>query len=533
MLDCLILNAKIVDGTGKPSFKGCIGIKDGKIVVAGGAEEAKEKIDATGCVVAPGFIDPHSHSDGSLGQSEFNILRTNQGITTELAGNCGLSAAPVNAKNIEHLKNSLTIATSKYSDDMINWITFERFLQYADSCQKTMNMRFMVGHNALRIAVMGMKNRPSTKKELDKMKGLLREAMESGAAGLSTGLIYTPGCYADPSEVLELAKVIEPFEGIYASHIRNEAEGVIESVKEVIDIGRHAGVRVNISHHKVLGKANWGRHKKTLELINKANAEGLKVLCDQYPYTKCMTSTNACMPPWHLAGGYEVLSEKLKSKELRAQIKAEMENPETPYDNFFLNAGGWDGVYITSASGTPEAEGKYISEYANLVGKNPWDAYFDLCIENNCRSCAVYSSMCDEDVCDIFKSPYCVVGTDGLVRSLEESGHPRACASFPHALTYFVKEKKIVTLEEAIRKMTGLTADYLNVKNKGYIKEGYDADLVIFDFDGLRDTATYDKPVSYAEGIRRVIVGGETVYKDMQLTGKCSGKVIRYRAQNI
>lgn len=530
MLDCLIKNGKIIDGTGKPGYEGSIGIKDGKIVMANGCKEAKETIDAKGFVVAPGFIDPHSHGDFTLGQTELNILKTNQGITTELAGNCGSSSAPVNPENIEHLKNLLTIGTSKYSEDMINWSSFEKYLTYADSCEKTVNMRFMVGHNTLRIAVMGMENRPSTKKELDKMKGLLREAMESGAAGLSTGLIYTPGCYAEPSEVLELAKVIEPFDGIYASHIRNEAEGVVESVKEVIDIGRRAGVRVNVSHHKVLGKANWGMQKETLELINRANSEGMKVLCDQYPYTKCMTSTNACMPPWHLAGGYDVLSEKLKDKDFRAQIKAEMENPETPYDNFFLNAGGWDGVYITSAAKTPEAQGKYISEYATLVGKNPWDAYFDLCIENNCTSCAVYSSMCDEDVCEIFKNSYCTVGTDSLAKGLEQNGHPRACASFPHALTYFVKEKKIVTLEEAIRKMTGLTADYLNVKNKGYIKEGYDADLVILDFDNLRDTATYDKPVSYAEGISRVIVGGETVYKDMCLTGKCSGKVIRYRA---
>ena len=392
---------------------------------------------------------------------------------------------------------------------MINWTSYEKYFEYTNSCGKTMNVHFMVGHNALRIAVMGMENRPSTPKELDMMKGLLKEAMQSGAAGFSTGLIYTPGCYATPDEVLELAKVIAPFDGIYASHIRNEAEGVVESVREVIDIGRRAGVRTNISHHKVLGKKNWGKQRETLELIERANA---------------------CMPPWHLEGGYDALSEKLKSKEFRAQLKAEMENPATPYDNFLLNAGGWDGVYVTYTANTPQAKGKYISEYARLVNKDPWDAYFDMCVENNCSVCAVYSSMCDEDVCEIFKSLYCVVGTDGLARSLEDDGHPSACASFPHALTYFVKEKKIVTLEEAIRKMTGLTADYLNVKNKGYIKENYDADLVILDFDKLRDTATYDKPISYAEGINRVIVGGETVYKDMKLTGKYSGKVIRYRA---
>lgn len=532
MLDCLIINAKIVDGTGRMSYKGCVGIKDGKFVTANGTEKAKEIIDAMGYVVAPGFIDVHSHGDFCIGQEELNIVKTNQGITTELMGNCGSSSAPVNPKNIEHLKNLLSIGTAKYSDDMINWTSFEKFLEYAETCKKTMNVRFMVGHNTLRIAVMGMINRPATKKELDRMKGILRESMESGAAGFSTGLIYTPGCYADENEVLELAKVIAPFDGIYASHMRNEAENLVKSTREVIEIGRKAGTRVNISHHKVMGKPNWGKQKQTLELISRANAEGMKVVCDQYPYTKCMTSTNACIPPWHLDGGYNVLCEKLKSKDFRMKIRDEMENPDTPYDNFFLNAGGWDGVYITSAVNTSQAVGNYVSEYAKLVGKDPWEAYFDMCIENNCTCSAVYSSMCEEDVCEIFKSPYCVVGTDGLVRNLDENGHPRACASFTHALTYFVKEKKIVTLEEAIRKMTGLSADYLNVKNKGYIKEGYDADLVIFDFDALHDTATYDKPVSYAEGINRVIVGGETVYKDMKLTGKCSGKVIRYNSKD-
>ena len=530
MLDYLILNAKIVDGTGKPSYKGSVGIKDGKIVMTKGTEESKEIIDVNGCIVAPGFIDPHSHADFPVAQTEHNILKTNQGITTELVGNCGLSAAPVNVENIEHLKNLLSIITAKYSEDMKNWTSFEGYLKHIDSLKKTTNSLFLVGHNTLRIAVMGMDNRPPTSKELDEMKCLLREAMESGAAGLSTGLIYTPGCYANTDEVLELAKVIGPFNGIYASHMRNEAESVTDSVKEVIDIGRRAGVRVNISHHKILGMQNWGMQKETLRLISQANEEGIKVFCDQYPYTKCMTTVNACMPPWHLSGGFDVLSEKLKSKEFRMQIKAEMENPDTPYENYYLNSGGWDGVYVTYATNTPDAEKKCISEYAKLIGKDPWDAYFDMCIENNCRVNAVYSSMCDEDVCEIFKSPYCVVGSDGLARSLDEGGHPRACASFPHALTYFVKEKKIVTLEEAIQKMSGLTADYLNIKNKGYIKDGYDADLVIFDFDNLRDTATYDNPVSYADGINRVIVGGETVYKDKKLTGKSSGKVIRYRA---
>ncbi len=528
MLDCLIKNAKIIDGTGAPAYSGCVGIKDGKFVMAKGTEESEKVIDAAGRYVVPGFIDAHSHGDFILGCEDAHLFKTNQGVTTELAGHCGSSMAPVNPDKLEDLQNLLSVGTNWFSDDMPNWTSFEKYLQYAEKQPKTANARFLVGHNALRIAVMGMENRPATDEELETMKSLLREAMEAGAAGLSTGLIYTPGCYAEEKEVLELAKVIAPFNGIYASHMRNEAELVTDAVKEVIDIGRKTGARINISHHKIMGKSNWGKQKETLELIHKANDEGISVICDQYPYPKCMTTINACMPPWHLAGGYGALTEKLKNPEFRAQIKAEMENPETPYDNFFLNAGGWDGVYVYFATKTPEAEGRYVSEYAKLIGKEPWTAFFDMCVANNCSAGGVYSSMCDEDVCDIIRDPYCVVGSDGITRCWSENGHPRTTATFPHAITYFVKEKGVLTLEQAIHKMTGLTAEYLLVKNKGVIKEGYDADLVILDYDNLRDTATYSNSNSLTEGIDYVIVGGEVVYHDMKLTGKYPGKVIRH-----
>lgn len=528
MLDFLIENAKIIDGTGNPAYKGCVGIKDGKIVMANGTEKAKETIDAAGCVVAPGFIDAHSHGDFILGCEDAYIFKTSQGVTTELAGHCGSSMAPVNPSNLVDLQNLLTVGTNWFSDDMPNWTSFEKYMKYAESQMKTANVRFLVGHNVLRIAVMGMENRPATHKELETMKSLLREAMESGAAGLSTGLIYTPGCYAEEKEVLELAKVIAPFNGIYASHMRNEAEFVTESVQEVIDVGYKTGARINISHHKIMGKVNWGKQKETLQLIHKANNEGIKVICDQYPYPKCMTTINACMPPWHLVGGYGALADKLKSHEFRAQIKAEMENPETQYDNFFLNAGGWDGVYVYYATQTPEAEGRYISEYAKLIGKDPWTAFFDICVENNCLVGGVYSSMCDEDVCDIIRDPYCVVGSDGITRTLKENGHPRTIATFPHAINYFVKEKGILSLEQMIHKMTGLTAEFLLVKNKGIIRNGYDADLVIFDYDNLKDTATFRNSNGLTEGIKYVIVNGEVVYHDMKLTGKYPGKVIKH-----
>lgn len=530
MLDILIQNANIIDGSGSAAFAGSVGVKDGKLILHPQDTAAKKVIDAAGRCLAPGFIDAHSHGDMILGSHDAHLFKTTQGVTTEIVGQCGLSMAPITPENLVSAQNMASMGTTFFPEDMKNWASFARYLEYADQQPLTANAKMYIGHSTLRIAVMGMANRPATERELDNMKGLLREAMESGAVGFSTGLIYTPCCYAKEDEIIELAKVIAPFNGIYASHMRNEANFVVESVKETINVGRQAGVRVDISHHKMLGKANWGKQKDTLRLIHEANDEGIRTICDQYPYTRNMTTLNACMPPWYFENGFASMTDKLRDPAFREQLRREMEDPATPYDNYYLNAGGWSGVYVSSASKTPEAEGRFISEYAELIGKDPWTAFFDLCMENNCSTGGVFCCMCDEDVCEIIQDPYCIVGSDGITRCWAEKGHPRASATFPHAITYFVKEKGILTLEQCIRKMTGLTADYLLIDNKGYIRDGYDADLVLFDYDRLRDTATYVNSNSLTEGIDYVIVNGEIVYADMQLTGAYPGRLIRHHA---
>ncbi len=530
MLDLLIQNARIIDGSGAPSYQSSVGIKDGKLVMTTGNEEAAQTIDAAGRCLAPGFIDAHTHGDLILGSEDAHLFKTNQGVTTEVAGQCGLSMAPVVPENLAAVRTLLSMGTTFFPEDMKNWSSYSRYLEYADQQPLSANVKMYIGHSSLRIAVMGMANRPSTDKELDTMKGILREAMEAGAAGFSTGLIYTPSCYAEEKEIIELAKVIEPFDGIYASHMRDEANFVVDALKETINVGRQAGVRVDISHHKMLGKPNWGRQKETLRLIHEANDQGVRVFCDQYPYTRNMTTLNACMPPWHFSEGFTSMTAKLGDPAFRKQLQSEMEAPSTAYDNYYLNAGGWDGVYVYSSAKTPLAEGKSISEYAALIGEDPWKAFFDLCAANNCSTGGVYSSMCDEDVCEIIRDPYCIVGSDALTRTWKEKGHPRATASFPHAITYFVKEKGVLTLEQAVHKMTGLTAEYLLIKNKGLIKEGYDADLVLFDYDKLQDTATYDNSNSITEGIDYVFVGGELVYHDKKFTGRYPGRMIRHNA---
>lgn len=529
MFDYLIKNVRIIDGSGTPSYCGSVGIQKGKLVVNPGEERAEHVIDGAGRCLCPGFIDAHSHGDFVIGTKDAHYFKTPQGVTTEIAGQCGLSMAPVAEENLQDIQNMLYVGTMGFPEDMRHWSSYKRFLEYAEACPKTANMKMLIGHSSLRIAVMGMANRPATKGELDTMKGLLREAMEAGAAGFSTGLIYTPSCYAEEEEIVELCKVVAPFNGIYASHMRNESEFVVDSVRETIGVGHKAGVLVDISHHKILGKPNWGKQKQTLELIHEANKDGLCVVHDQYPYTKCMTTLNACIPPWYFSHGFDAVTEQLKDKAFRNKLKEEMSNPETPYDNFYLNAGGWDGVYVYSASKTPEAEDLHISEYAEKMGTDPWTAFFDICQANNCTTGGVYASMCDEDVCEIIQDPYCIVGSDGITRAWTEKGHPRGSATFPHVITYFVKEKGILTLEEAIHKMTGLTAEYLSVKNKGLIKEDYDADLVLFDYEALKDTATYRNSNTLTEGIEAVFVGGELVYQHKEFTGQYPGKMLHHQ----
>ena len=262
------------------------------------------------------------------------------------------------------------------------------------------------------------------------------------------------------------------------------------------------------------------------ENFAEARQEGIQVIHDQYPYTCNMTTLNACMPPWYFENGFRSMTEKLKDPEFRKKLRAEMEDASTPYDNYYLNAGGFGGVYVYSASKTPQAEGKFITEYAREIGKDEWEAFFDLCMENNCETGGVFSSMCEEDVCEIIRDPYCIVGSDGLTRSWKEKGHPRASGTFPHAITFFVKEKGILTLEQVIHKMTGLTAECLSVKNKGRIRDGYDADLLIFDYERLKDTATYSNPNSITEGIDYVFVNGELVWHDGQFTGLTPGRML-------
>lgn len=524
-MELLIKNVTIVDGTGRDAYTGDVAVEDGKIQInPQDTKSALRVIDGTGKVVSPGFIDAHSHGDLVCGRDFQNLSKTSQGITTEIAGNCGITLAPVSPERMD-----LVLRSGEYGEqpEMISWTNFANYMEYLDKRPKTLNTALFVGHSTIRTAVMGFDERLATAQELSQMKEYLEEALQAGVMGLSTGLVYVPGTYADTAELIELAKVLKPWDAAFASHMRNESFDVVKSVEEVIKIGKEAGVRVFISHHKVLGRSNWGLQKETLSRMKSAIEEGVRVACDQYPYTRNMTGVRVCIPPQYFANEMENTIELLKDRSIRSEIRRQMEDDNSTFDNYYLNAGGWSGITICTSPNVPQAIGKTIKDYAQEIGKDPFDAYFDLMIDNKCLGYAVFDSMCEEDLLEIAAFEHTMIGSDGDIYSAEGITHPRVFGTFPRAICYYSKQKKILTLEQVINKMTYKTAVKHNLKNKGAILNGYDGDLVIFDYDKLQDMATYINSNQVAEGIEQVVVDGVIVYEDMQLTGKYPGKIIR------
>ena len=536
-MELLIKQGMIVDGTGAPAYVGSVGIEHGKIKLVPkedldqAVSRAKRVITGEGLYIAPGFIDAHSHGDGIYGTDYGQLCKISQGITTEICGQCGFSFYPVNPETLGQLQQFLTLFTNEFSSDMDQWTDFSTYKKYLETVPLTCNTAILTGHGTLRVAVMGNENRKPTEDELEQMKSLLKEAMEHGSIGLSTGLIYPPGSFSHIDEIVELAKVIAPYDGIYASHMRNESGDVVEAVKEALEVGRRAGVRVQISHHKTMGKDNWGLSQETLRLVSEAIASGQKVTLDQYPYEACMTHFNVLIPPQYFDGGMDCLLERLKDPEIRQKMKEEMMAKDGGFDSYYRNCGGWDGVFISVLPLTPEYEGMFVTEAAETMGKDPFDAYFDLVLENRAEGSGIYFSIGEEDLCHIILDPNTVVGTDGLCKAMNEKGHPRAWGTFPRAITYFHKEKKLMPLEDIIRKMTSLPAERLMLKSKGVIRDGMDGDLVIFDYEKLRDRASYMDSNQVTDGIEYVIVNGEVVYENHALTGAHPGTLILHKGQ--
>lgn len=528
MLDLLIRNASVVDGSGAPAWTGDVGVWNGRITLQTKGETAAEEINAEGLTLCPGFIDSHSHGDMSVGTNHGTLCKVSQGVTTEVGGQCGQSPFPVSARFVEQLRGVLAFAPDFYNMPYEKFSGFESFYRYVEALPLVLNEMFLVGHNTLRTSVMGVENRPASSQELQLMKECLRDAMEHGAVGLSSGLIYIPGVYAPTEEVIELCKVIKPYGGIYATHMRNEAKDVVKSVQEAIFIAEQADVPLVASHHKICGRANWGKSAETLRLIDEAAARGVRVMIDQYPYEANMTALNVCIPPRYFSDGMPALLEKLRDPLWRVRIASEMDDPDGGYDNFYLNSGGFTGVFISASPAVPEAEGMTIDEYAQKVGKTGFDTYFDLLLANEGGGNGIYFAMDEREVERIYLHGRTMVGSDGLCFSLEEKGHPRAWGTFIRPLRLFAQERGLISFEQAVRKQTFLTAECWGIRNKGLIAEGYDADLVLLDRAKLYDRATYQNSNQKADGVACVFVKGKPVYRDGSLTGLYPGRPLRH-----
>ena len=531
--DLLIKNGHLIDGTGNPCYEADIGISGGRIIrVESDIDVAapQQVIDAAGLIVSPGFFDAHSHDDLYLLVNPTCDEKILQGVTTTIIGNCGFSPAPISEDHMTDIKDALKVMGGEHiPKEDLELQSFDDFLRKLEAMKPGINVLPLVGHSTVRIAVIGSANRAPTDSELKKMKELVAIAMEKGAFGISTGLIYAPGNYANTEEIIELAKVIRKFNGIYASHIRSESDQVIPAIAEAIMIGEKANVPVHISHHKVAGKDNWGKSVETLKMMAEARARGLEVTCDQYPYRAGSTFLAALLPPSTLSDGPEVFSQKLKDPKIRKEVIAEIEKGrEVQWENL-IKGSGFDNIVIAISPNHHDYIGKSIAEIAEMEDKSHYDVIFDLVVEEKRGTVGILFLMDDEDIQRIMQNSFTMIGTDGIPGFGVSRVHPRLTGTFPRILGRYVRDEGVLSLEEAIRKMTSLPAQAFRVKRKGLLMEGFDADIVIFNPKTIIDKSTYEDPQQKPEGISYVLVNGEIAVENSKVIGANSGKVLRHK----
>lgn len=526
MLDYVIKHAMIYDGTGKKGYISDVGISAGKIAKVGNIiEPAHNIIDATGLSLSPGFIDCHSHSDAFVFVDPDCGYKLKQGVTLEISGQCGWSRSPFN--------KDMTNETKKYFQSIFDKggyeiPMYESFAEQIDEMRKLkvgINQTCFVGHNVIRAAVMGLQNRKATYKELEKMKFLLEEAMQSGAQGLSSGLTYAPGSYSNVEELTELAKVVSKYNGIYTSHIRDEANNLLEAVDEAIEIMREANVKTNISHMKALYKQNWEKLNIAIAHIDAANSGGLSITFDAYPYTASSCTILSSLPPSYISDGNYKLAERLSSREGIEQLRKDIYMPIETWENPVKNM-GLDKFLIVQAQNIPELVGKTIADYANENQMDEINAYADIIMKTKGEIIDIRFAMSEENIEILYQHPICMVGSDGLYMRGCKLSHPRSFGTFTRYLGRFIRDKGLLPLEEAIYRITGLPATVYNIQNKGFIKEGMDADLTLFDYDNLADHADYFNPFAENDGIIMVFIGGEIALKDNTVQDIRKGKII-------
>ena len=519
--DLLILNGHILDGAGNPWFKADVGIVGDRIESVGrlGKEKTERRINAEGHVVAPGFIDIHSHSDMPLLVEPRAESKIHQGVTTEVVGNCGGSAAPMN--------RAVKAYREKYGrsgvpeDFEYDWETMADYLARLDRQGIAVNVAPLVGQGTVRHNVMGYEAREPTDSELRKMRRLVDAAMRDGAWGVSSGLIYPPSVYAKTDELVELAKVSAKYGGLYASHIRGEGETLLDAVKEAIEIGERSGAPVQIAHFKASGKEFWGRTKESHRLVEEARARGVDVTFDQYPYIASSTGLSSVLPHWAHEGGAEKMMERLRDPEVRKRLELERRRDRD-----------WSEIMVVYVKKNPKYIGKRITEIAEMEGKKPSDAAYDLLLAEDTQVQTVMFGLGEDDVRYVMRSPYMMVGSDGSAVSPKGilgkgQPHPRYYGTFPRVLGHYARDEGIITLQEAVRKMTSAPAQKMGFRDRGLLREGYKADIAVFDPLKVKDEATFTDPHRFASGIPYVLVNGTVVISKGKQTSALPGKTLR------
>lgn len=547
--DLVLANGRVVDGTGGPGFEADVAVRDGRIARVGELDgaEAERVIDVGGRVVAPGFIDIHSHADFTLplpDQADYLKYFVAQGITTLVVGNCGYAPAPINPETAP-LMQAYT-AFIKPRDLDWRWRTFGEYLAYLEEHGVYMNTVALAAHGALRIAVMGFDARAPNDEELCRMTRLLEESMEGGAYGLSCGLIYAPGMFATTDELAALAMVLPAYDGLYTFHVRGSSETLLPAAQEVVEVARAAGVRVQHSHLEAFGKPHWGKVEQTLGLHDRVRSEGVDHGFDVIPYTAANTTFLAVLPPWSLDGGVQKLLERLRDPDTRARIKHDVEQviPEWPtwrpggWPHNLVEATGWQNVWImwVESERNKDCEGKSVARLAEETGKDPFDVAADLILDEEGHVTALYigvSGDLDEEwaLRQIIQHPRASIETDAFSLGRGKP-HPGLHGSFPRVLGRYVREEKLLTLEDAVRKMTSLSAERFRLEDRGQVREGYWADLTVFDPETVSDNTTYLEPDRPPTGIELVLINGTPIVEDGRIdTDTLAGRVLRRGAE--
>ncbi len=533
MLDTLFINARIMDGTGAPWFRGRVGFLQGRVVfveqgLGCGKHSVRHVVDVDDRFVTPGFIDMHAHMDLALLQDPLGLARLGQGVTTQAIGICGFSAAPLDSEKREELAHMLAFMQAG-SNPSWQWQSFAEWLKELATLPLGGNVTSYVGHNTLRLAVMGLEDRPATAKELVLMQELLTASLQQGACGLSTGLIYPPGVFAQHDELVALAKVVREHGKLLETHMRNESDFVVECVRESIDLAAQSGVSLQIAHHKASGKRNFGKSITTLALVDEARQKGLDITLSQHPYAIGSTTLRAILPGWAQEGSFEDLAARLTDPVLRSQIHAEVAADAGAWDNYYRNSGGAEGVIMLSMPATPEVEGQTLAELSKKHGKDPLELAFDLIVANKGKDAAAFDNMSQDDIERIMQHHTTALISDSIPAAADAKTHPRVSGAFVHVLDHFVQQRGVLPFERAVQKMTSIPARRLNIMDRGLLAKNYAADLLIINPDTLKDTTTFAEPKAMPTGIDHVYVNGALTLEYGKPTGQRAGSVLRVK----